>query len=211
MNIKFYALFFSSCMICMNLHAKEFCSSRLVIDPSVTSYLFQGHPVIAFNPGDSIDFWINLETDTDFYYQCTCAPNNPYMTHNMVDIFGMPFHITDTGWYYITSNTVVLVGDCTPRAGSIPIEVIYESSLDVRDENGINEIEVYPTVSSGLYFFRGIKNIHSIHISDISGRFVLIASEPNSIIDLTKFSAGIYYYAITDEKENIFRGRIVKE
>ncbi len=41
---------------------------------------------------------------------------------------------------------------------------------------------------------------------------IVYTSENNfSEINLSNFSSGIYFYAVMDEKENVWRGRMVKE
>lgn len=210
MKFKTCALIFTFYLICLNLHAKEFCSARLVIDPGVTHYVSQGHTVVEVNSLDSIDFWVTFEIDTDLYYQCICTPNNSFIEHDTVITYGIPFHITETGVYYVSDFAMVLSGDCNPRVGSIMIEVIYSTSSAVSDLNDINETTLYPTASSGIYNLKSKNKITSIHVADYSGRLIVNISNP-SVIDLSSFSSGIYFYDITDEKGDIFRGRIVKE
>ena len=81
-------------------------------------------------------------------------------------------------------------------------------------ESSIQNFSLYPDVSTGIFkikFPSSSTILKQLRITDNAGRIVFASSNNFSEINLSNFSPGIYYYAITDEKENIYRGRIVKE
>jgi hypothetical protein len=86
------------------------------------------------------------------------------------------------------------------------------STIGVEEEESNFPFHITPSLSSGIFKINSAnKNLKQLFITDNTGRIILSSNINFSEINLTNFSPGIYFYAITDEKENIFRGRIVKE
>ncbi|MEO8088151.1 MAG: T9SS type A sorting domain-containing protein [Bacteroidota bacterium] len=87
------------------------------------------------------------------------------------------------------------------------------TSINSQDGNSIHVFSLFPTISTGIFLIKKLsQNVpKQLRITDNAGHTIFTSVNNFSEIDLTNFSPGIYFYAITDEKENIFRGRILKE
>ena len=69
-----------------------------------------------------------------------------------------------------------------------------------------------PSLSGGIFNLCSTReNLKQLRITNCDGQLILFSIDNFLKIDLANFPSGIYFYAITDEKENVFRGRIVKE
>ncbi len=82
-------------------------------------------------------------------------------------------------------------------------------AVDNKKQN--QDIRLLPSFSYGIYKIIPYETVTRICVVNSSGIIIYESSKSISEINIAKFPAGIYFYAITDEKENVFRGRIVKE
>ncbi len=134
---------------------------------------------------------------------------------------GVYIHVTDgavTGTGVIYAEDTFYYTPCSGGfniAGNIIIGQPYSCNLtEVHEMNSSADIFYYPetNLSDGIFkLFSSQMNLSQLCITDCRGRMVLASTNNFSEINLSNFSSGIYFYAITDEKENVFRGRIVKE
>jgi hypothetical protein len=114
------------------------------------------------------------------------------------------FSVFDTGQYYFHSFCDILFRNFS-------LHVLQYMNTGIIQESLVRNAYVYPTRSTGKFHLHSEQVIKQLIVSDAEGRIVKTLSADFSVIDLTEFSPGIYLYAITDESENFFRGKIVKE
>jgi hypothetical protein len=121
------------------------------------------------------------------------------------------YTITDTGAYLITAYATLGSG-CTSLVGSgMIIHVGYAIAAGVF-AIADSELQVYPSVSSGIFHIRSSENFHPtlISVTDEEGKIIYTSFTAFSEINLSHFTEGIYFYAIENESHRIFRGRIIK-
>ena len=121
------------------------------------------------------------------------------------------FIINDTGTYqasvYVDTYGQTGIMTCN-------VSVHYRSATPVLEVINPNAFQIYPSVSTGIFHIKAEGELKKISIYDAMGRVVYAGVQnPEHLpdINLTDFSNGIYLYAIEDNKEQVFRGKIVKE
>jgi len=91
-------------------------------------------------------------------------------------------------------------------------ETVIETALDVLSTISRNEINIYPNPTTGeLKVVSEEININSFEIFDITGKTLLSLKPSNSnfIIDISAFSAGVYFIKIATQ-ETIFMKKLFK-
>jgi hypothetical protein len=85
-------------------------------------------------------------------------------------------------------------------------------STQVTESYGKTSAQLYPSISTGIFKIMSAgQNLKYFCITNNEGRIIHSSAKDFSEVDLTDFPSGMYFYSITDDKENVFRGRIVKE
>ncbi|GAB5565220.1 MAG: hypothetical protein Wins2KO_22830 [Winogradskyella sp.] len=89
------------------------------------------------------------------------------------------------------------------------LEFIYEPSL-ILEENKKNEVNIWPNPTNDILHLNSKEELTSISLYDLSGRLVKnqnINYELDTSIDLSGYSAGIYFLHITgiDNKQDVFK------
>ncbi len=104
-------------------------------------------------------------------------------------------------------------GQCPTNGDFTFINICYVLPASSVQNSLVNKNNVYLyQTSTGIFKVSSTdKNLEQVIITDNAGRIVISCTNNFSEINLTKFSPGVYFYTLTDEKENVFRGRIVKE
>ncbi|MFM2225559.1 MAG: hypothetical protein RJA07_1761 [Bacteroidota bacterium] len=125
-----------------------------------------------------------------------------------------PFSINDTG-YFIAGYSSLIQGGY--------LKTNFEYTLDTLGYTGITKISnqqvmglsIYPNpTASVLHIKTDDFKIKSVSISNIIGEelFNLHIVTPTTlqIIDVSGFSAGVYFIKVTDENGNMMNGKFVK-
>ena len=90
--------------------------------------------------------------------------------------------------------------------------IINYTTTSVTEMDAADGIGISPTLSGGIFEINGTdKKFEQLLVTDCAGRIIFSAKNNFSEIDLSRFSPGIYFYSITDEKKKVWRGRVVKE
>lgn len=92
------------------------------------------------------------------------------------------------------TNTAVVVGD----KGMILKGHV--SALSVDNPSDYNPIHLYPNPVKDQLYFRTDITIHSVRITDITGKVHLSLNEPITQIDFTNFNPGVYLVQIQTER-----------
>ncbi len=155
---------------------------------------------VQISPGDSVKFFAHGDID------CT---NHMLMIHNGDTLFNAGlgnstynFIAFDTGHYHMNYffNAFYHIFDTY---------VTYYTLNEI--QNPLSKpLLIYPASQSGIFKIESPYNLKQLLITDASGRMI-IKTKQFSEINLCRFSQGIYFYAIIDEKENVWRGKIVKQ
>jgi hypothetical protein len=194
------------------------CKPLVLIDSTYANDIYNSFLIVDtfFNAGDMIALNITITT-VDYACSGSCLPlftewekNNTVISScNYGNCF---FTISDTGSYTVNIGIRRCLFPNNTDTFKLYLNVLYRNTTWITKPNSLSKVSVYPNISGGIFQIRHTdKNLQSIRIVDSTGRTVLYSSVDISQIDLSDFQSGIYYYAITDEKENIFRGKIVKE
>lgn len=136
-------------------------------------------------------------------YDCS-----PYIeiTHNgdtisFLDYYSFGVVLTDAGHYHLhfhNSNAVLWNRD---------LEIIYVTT-DVQAIQNESKVQFYKT-ESNVYKIESASRLKHILVSDNAGRIVY-ESRSVSELNLNAFSSGVYIYAIIDENEKVWRGKLIR-
>lgn len=203
---KNFAVVILTSMFSFATNAESPCRVAVVLNGVVQSWMTTTFTV-AINPGDTL--------------QCTVATGSPCGTCTIDSmatywIFqGDTMHVvslaaTDTGVYtlYAQSNGSSF---CAHDYNTFLLTINYVTT-PVTSMAGTDGIRVSTTGSGGIFKINGAgQNFRQLLITDCVGKIVFVTQHNFSEIDLSRFPAGIYFYAINDEKNKVWRGRIVKE
>ena len=142
-----------------------------------------------------------------------CFPNELLLLHGDDTLFNgdlqwhfqLIFSLTDTGQYHIDYFFDM-------DHWIYDINVSYLLGTSIQNNSTFQTFQLLPTLSTGLLkLVPESEKMKYLQIMDGTGRIVFSAVNPFSEINLTRFSPGMYYYAIIDEKENSWRGRVIIE
>jgi Secretion system C-terminal sorting domain len=81
------------------------------------------------------------------------------------------------------------------------------------DEIAIPQFKVYPNPASNELNIQCKSSIHSIEISDLTGRIVFTL-QPNAnqiVLNLESFSTGCYFITATTKSGNLVSGKFIKD
>ena len=153
-----------------------------------------------FNPGDSIVVRVQGETmcgsnvlllnNGDTLLSGLMSSNNVYIT------------LADSGHYFM--HYVSSTSDWT-----------WEFSLNYFVNTGLQTVgdlapfQIYPSETPGIYRLKSGQTLKHLMVFDQSGK-IIIETNAFSEIDIRKFSNGVYFYAITDENEKVWQGKLIK-
>lgn len=167
-----------------------------------------GIPIDAFiASGDSVKFYAEMDDMCAGPGFVTLFFNGDTIYYGQTGNGHPPYSLTvfDTGYYKMDAW---LNGN----------HLIFELTLGYFIGTGIQNDQVPPSfqittsISSGIFKVSSSESIlKQILVADSRGYMVIQATKNFSVIDLTNFSSGIYFYAITDEKQNVWRGKIMKQ
>jgi len=90
-------------------------------------------------------------------------------------------------------------------------DVFHSSTTGIQNTLINEQPRFYPSISEGIYKLQTTQKLKHLLIIDNAGRTLFETSNDFSEINLSGFLGGIYYYAITDEKEKVWRGKLIKD
>jgi len=160
---------------------------------------------VFIQPGDSLNFFVGSGQ--------YCVSNDLVFAYNGDTLFdgqaGDPdpsysYTAYDTGHYYMRYYFYFV-----PHI--FDFNVHYSNATGIKNIINDQSVSIFPTVSSGLFKIKSEKKLKHLHVLDYSGRKVLETDHEFSEIDLSRFSPGIYFYLVTDEKQYCWRGKMIKE
>jgi hypothetical protein len=110
--------------------------------------------------------------------------------------------LTDAGHYFLHYHS-------TSADWTWEFDVSYSST-------GLQNIseqpfQIYPSGSEGTFRIQSAKTLKHLLVFNNAGRTIIETSNVFSDINLTRFSNGIYFYAITDENERVWRGKLLRD
>ena len=157
-----------------------------------------------FNDGDPINILASTVVYGNYGMCATCTTLSSFWNGNSM----FNFMITDTGLYTASAYSD---DGCFGDFAYLRVHISYSVPTDVKDLEEVKYL-VYPSLSHGIFNVEiNSKKLKELIITDCSGKTVIYSSNEFLQFDLTDFPSGIYLYAIKDERESVFRGRIVKE
>jgi len=112
--------------------------------------------------------------------------------------------LTATGHYFIQYHS-------TTADWTWEFDVSYYASTGLQNISEQRPFQIYPSTSDGIYKLQTTQTLKQLLIFDNEGRTIIETSNVFSDINLTRFSNGIYFYAITDENEKVWRGKLLKD
>lgn len=71
-------------------------------------------------------------------------------------------------------------------------------------------IAVYPNPTSGRVTIKGV-NARQVDVFDGYGRRVATHLEPGTEVDMQQLPTGVYYLRITDERQDVFSARVIRQ
>jgi hypothetical protein len=122
--------------------------------------------------------------------------------------------IVSTSQVYTIVDTGSYMARITMQSGHIQYATLHVGSLQMISVNEISSADkfsFYPSLSSGIFQIKSEQSLTKIQILDTRGRLVFNESENLSSIDLSGFSAGVYFYYVEDKSGQVYRGRIIKD
>lgn len=158
-------------------------------------------PIASIAPGD----WVEMKLAGDL------CNSSAVVTNNSVTILSgslpyMPYYLTltDTGHYYIhfVSSTADWTWEFT---------VSYYTSTGVNTMSEVRPFLLSRSASGSIYSLQSIVRLKNLIVVDSEGRKVIGKADHFSEINLAEFPDGIYFYAITDENEKVWRGKMLKQ
>ncbi|MEO8088497.1 MAG: T9SS type A sorting domain-containing protein [Bacteroidota bacterium] len=193
-------------MISFAANAESPCRVALVLNGIVQNW-FTTNFTVAINQGDTLLCSVATGSPCG---NCTIDSAATYWIFRGIIMNLVTIAATDTGVYtlYAQSN---ISSTCSNDFNTFLLTVNY-ATTSLGELASADGIKVSPTLSGGIFKINGAdKNFEQLLVSDCMGRIVFITQNNLSEINLSRFSSGIYYYAITDEKKKVWRGRVVKE
>jgi hypothetical protein len=172
-------------------------------------------PAISFDTLIDPGTTINLPVSITLFGQgsCTCTADSAWWIYNGNLISNSPnYTITDTGVYYIYQNALGDPGcDYTSYAFSLTLHVAYRSTNSVSELSPQNLVQIYPTISTGIFHVKtdAAFHINKISVRDDTGRIIYSSSTNLSEIDLSNYAVGVYIYQATDDKGHFSRGKLI--
>jgi hypothetical protein len=203
-----------------NLLAQSNCSLRICTDSSAHCFNYSWPGGIknifdtAISQPDTINLVVNIYHDlaTGGCADCQFGTITWYggvVMDNGLFFLGHSYLIKDTGSYMVIANAIG--NGCYSSFNDTLIINVGYYPTSVSEINNQNIFKLYPSISSGLFQIKTKEQLKKIVVTDGVGRIVYSSATPVSEINLSGVSDGIYFYAIEDEKERVFRGKIVKE
>jgi hypothetical protein len=193
-------------MISFAANAESPCRVALVLNGIVQSWGTSNFTV-EINPGDTLhcSVWTGGPCGN-----CTIDSAATYWIIHGITSHVITIEATDTGVYtlYAQSNSSSL---CVNDFNTFQLTINYTIAA-VTELTASEDIWITPTLSDGIFKINGAgRNLEQLLITDSMGRIVFITQNNFSEINLSHFSSGIYFYAVTDERKKVWRGRFVKE
>jgi len=124
------------------------------------------------------------------------------------------FQQTNDGGYIVTGSSDSNDGDVTGNHGSDDVWVVKFGDITGMKEQHPSAFRAYPSPSEGIFYLntKGMSLHAVLTVQTCLGETVLqhsIDSETTRV-DLSGYAAGIYFFAINDEKQK-WTGKLVKE
>ena len=123
------------------------------------------------------------------------------------------------GWYinttYVTDTGYTFISLITYEFNSliVHLNITRNSNITSLQNPSLMQMVFLSTVSS-----EGILRINppgvilkDLTLFDSAGRIILTSNKVHTELDVARFSPGFYFYALTDEKLNSFRGKFFKD
>ena len=217
-----------------NAMKKLIIASVILLFLFSTSYTSEAKDcVYGFHVGSRIYYtnhiYPQVSADTIFYYGDTinlpitvsqyimgcgaCSIDSIKWMHNSIQVGSDTIYTVHeigdyTAFIYFSSQTCFQ--DYTYYIFNL--HVGYTEATGISFNSNPRLFKIYPSVSSTIFNIQASADYHpkKISVVDGEGRIVYSSSTNFSEINLTYFSNGIYFYAVEDEFQKVFRGKIIK-
>lgn len=109
-----------------------------------------------------------------------------------------------------------VIGDgfiiCAQWVAIAHINIRYRTLTFISPISNPNLFEIYPSLSSGIFNIKSSADHlpKKIFVTDGEGRIVYSSATNFSEINLSDFEVGIYFYAVEDESQKVYWGKIIK-
>jgi len=188
-----------------------------------------GYIEISYDSGAT---WKNVANDSLINFKYDSNTGLPIISNGNAAFTGGSYHLNSGQWeyeylYWCYPDAYVFGSNLKPvylrfvfssdsiqtnREGWIidNINLYTDFCEGVNELSNISNVFIYPSISSGLFQIKTNEQLKKILITDGVGRIVFSSSVPVSEINFSNVADGIYFYAIEDDKEMVWRGMIVK-
>lgn len=154
-----------------------------------------------FAATDGIIYHIQVSTDSTFatFYKSVDVGTNSYTVTGLTN--GTKYY-----WRVMTNNG----GHFSSYSATWNF---YVSGVGIESYSENNKVNVSPNPSKGQFMFSELEKENTIEIFDINGKLIYSAvSKDNSLtVDLSEKDKGVYFYKVSDKKQQIRQGKIILE
>jgi hypothetical protein len=192
-------------------YAEGRCIPRWYIGQSIingndtrSSYSVNADTTLA--SGESI--WITVSSQLLCTGDCSLQyPEAFTWIHNGDTVISTNYLVEDTGLYI----GIIRYSSCVAGTYRLHLRIKQEAAAETEQKkNTESTIEIFPTVSSGMYTIRSTNELSKVQVRNSAGNLVFSTDHHISSVDITHLSEGLYFYYIEDESRNIKRGKLVK-
>jgi hypothetical protein len=204
-------LIISFMAIAAGSHSEGRCNPRWYIGQSIyggndTRASFTTSIDTTVAAGGSI--WITVSSELLCTGNCSLQyPETFTWIHNGDTVSSANYLVEDTGLY----TGIIRYSSCAAGTYRLHLRVRQPVSTEAEAEkNAESNIEIYPTVSSGIYTFKSTDELTKVQIRNSAGNLVFSSDHPVSSVDITRLPEGLYFYYVEDKVRHVQRGKIVK-
>lgn len=118
--------------------------------------------------------------------------------------------LTDSGSYTLYAQSDGGTS-CADDYNTFHLTITYTTTA-ISEMTSADKVGITPTLSSGIFKINdGNHHLERFAITNETGAIVYFKQHPDPEVNLSSLQSGIYFYALTDDKKNVWHGRIVKE
>jgi hypothetical protein len=152
--------------------------------------------------------WITVSSQLLCTGDCSLQyPETFTWIHNGDTANSTNYLVEDTGLYI----GIIRYSSCVSGSYRIYLHVKQPAPIEpVMEENTESSIELYPTVSSGVYTIKSANELVKVEIRNSSGNLVFTSGHHISSVDITRLPEGVYFYYVEDKTRHVQRGKLVK-